>query len=240
MSLTPQIKRPELLERNKAQTTQLAIISDGANVNCTGGTYTLRNSSGQTVVTGAVVPAGGVATFSHTAGSLPDTLILGEGYQQLWDLDLDGETENRRFDRNVSLVLRRLYPVISDFDLLDEYPALNQDRPSTLPSWQTFLDSAWNKIIQDLRKKGNLEYLVMTPDSMREVHLNETLYKIFRAFHSFAGNSGGSWFDLAKEHQELAKNEWDTLTFEYDYTHKGQSKNSTKRATATPIVFLNG
>jgi hypothetical protein len=80
-----------------------------------------------------------------------------------------------------AVVLRRLYPVVSDGDLTATYSQLADLRPSSMSSYQSYIDEAWYTMIQKMRQEGGgLEYLVMTAESFRAAHQNLTLYYIFQ------------------------------------------------------------
>ena len=154
MSDTPysaNIRMFELLQRAKAQTTTIKIYRDGAQIVPASGTYTLQKPNGQNVVNGGVVAidGNGTCSYTHTAPQLPDTLVLGEGYMQLWSITISGEVYT--FRRMVSLVLQKLFPVISDADLTAVYSNLDDSRPSNLTSYQSYIDDAWYTILRKIR-----------------------------------------------------------------------------------------
>ena len=171
----PQIKIPELLERGKSQTSTLPIYRDGVLVAPTAVRYTLIAPDSSKVVDNAVATyPGNIPEYTHSAGVLSDSLNLGEGYLQEWTVTLSGSPYI--FRRNLAIVKRRLYPVVSDGDLTATYSQLADIRPSTLTSYQTYIDEAWYTMIQRLRQEGGgLEYLVMSAASFRAAHQNLTL-----------------------------------------------------------------
>lgn len=234
----PQIKIPELLERGKSQVSQLPIYRNGALVAPSAVKYTLLDPNGEKIIDGAAgtIP-NNVAEYTH-ASSLLNEKQLGEGYIQEWELTIVGK--KYIFRRMCAVVLRRLYPVVSDGDLTATYSQLADLRPSSLNSYQTYIDEAWYTIIQRMRNEGGgLEYLVMSAESFRSAHQNLALYYIFRDFHSSLGQSNGRYLDLANEHYNQYKTEWKLISFVYDRSHSGVSENANTRVAKQPVIFLS-
>ena len=243
MSDTPysaRIRSVELLERNKSQVTQIKIYRDNAQVVPTAAKYTLLDPNGKKISDDVVasVNLAGTVSYTQAAADLPVTLSLGEGYIQEFKATISGV--EYIFRRVASLVLRKLYPVISDIDLTAVYSDLEALRPSTLTSYQTYIDEAWFTLLRKIRNQGRgFEYLVMSPESFAESHKHLTLYLIFRDFHSSLGQSNGRYLDLAQEHFRLYGFEWDSLTFIYSENHKLTPDDPNKRTAAQPVIYLN-
>jgi len=233
----PQIKIPELLERGKSQLTTLPVYRDDALVVPTDVRYSLTAPNGTKIVDEAAgtFPAN-ISQYTHSSANLADTLELGEGYLQSWELTFSTGVYN--FRRSAAVVKRRLYPVISDGDLTSTYSQLADIRPSTLTSYQSYIDEAWYTMIQKMRTEGGgLEYLVMSAEAFRAAHQNLTLYYIFRDFHSSLGQSNGRYLDLASEHFKQYTYEWKQINFVYDYDHDGQSDQPNNRKSKQPVIY---
>ena len=235
----PQIKIIELLERGKAQETTLPIYRDGALVTVSAVSYTLYKPDETTIKDGATgTYPGNVPTFSHSAGDMASSLSLGEGYMQEWTVTIGGSPFT--FRRMAAIVRRRLYPVISDVDLFSTYKQLSSLMPSSITSYQDYIDEAWYTIIQKMRQEGGgLEYLVMTSESFRQAHLNLSLYYIFRDFHSSLGQSNGRYLDLANEMYRQFLGEWKQINFVYDTGHDGFADDANERISKQPVIYLN-
>jgi hypothetical protein len=229
----------ELLQREATNTTDITIHRNGAVVGLDSGSYTLIKPDGTKLVDAAAVTiVDNVASYTHSAASLPDTLTLGEGYIQEWSLYINELAYV--FRRTCSVVRRRLYPVVYDGDLTSVYSDLASLRPSTLSSYQPYIDDAWFTIIRRLRTEGGgLEYLVISPESMFEAHRHLTLYLIWRDFHSSLGQSNGRYLDLSQEHYKLYQDEWKRINFIYDYDHDGKADEPDLRTAKTPVVYLS-
>ena len=236
---SPQIKVPEMLERAKSQTSTLPVYRDGILVAPSAVKYTLIDPTGKKLLDGVTGSSpGNIATYVHGPSVLPETLNLGEGYVQEWELTFPGGSYI--FRRMAAVVLRRLYPVVSDGDLTSTYSQLATLRPSSLSSYQSYIDEAWYTLIQKLRQEGGgLEYLVISAEAFRPAHQNLTLYYIFRDFHSSLGQSNGRYLDLASEHFRQYQHEWKQLNFVYDYDHNGHPDQPNNRRAKQPVIYLS-
>lgn len=234
----PQIKVPELLERGKSQLSELPIYRNGALVAPTNVTYTLLAPDGKKLIDDATATyPGNIPQYTH-ATNLLDDQQLGEGYIQEWNVTIGGRVYT--FRRMCAVVLRRLYPVVSDADLTSTFSQLEDLRPSSLSSYQTYIDEAWYTMIQRMRNEGGgLEYLVMSPEAFRSAHQNLALYYIFRDFHSSLGQSNGRFLDLSTEMYNQYKSEWKQINFVYDHSHKGSSDSPNTRVAKQPVIYLS-
>ena len=235
-----QIRAIELLERGRAQTSELKLYRDGAQLVPTAATYTLIKPTGADLLSGqtASIAPSGTVSYAHTAEQLANSENLGEGYVQEWTVTIDGD--EYLFRRMAALVRRRLYPVVSDIDLTATYSDLANVRPSSLTSYQQYIDDAWYQILRRIRNRGmGYEYLMMSAESFFEAHRHLSLYLIFRDFHSSLGQSNGRYLDLANEHYRLYRDEFDSINFIYDEDHDGEADDPDKRTRGQPTIFLN-
>lgn len=235
----PQIKTIELLERGQTQVTELPIYRDGGLATIAAVKYTLYNPD-QTKHTDNQTGtfSGNIPQYSHNDGDLINTMTLGEGYLQEWTITI--ATTQYIFRRMAALVRRRLYPVVSDNDLFSTYKQLSSLKPSTITSYQDYIDEAWYTIIQRIRTEGGgLEYLVMSSESLRGAHMNLSLYYIFRDFHSSLGQSNGRYLDLANEHLKQYQYDWKSVNWLYDQGHDGFADDSNERVARQPVIYLN-
>ena len=234
------VRVTELLERGKAQTTLLEVYRNGSQITPSSATYSILKPDSQYIVqNGATSILGdGTIQYSHTPSQLNDQLILGEGYVQEYNVTISGEVFT--FRRMAAIVRKRLYPVISDADLEEVYTDLATLRPSSITSYQTYIDSAWYTILRRLRTIGaGYEYLITSPEAFAEAHRHLSLYLIFRDFHSSIGQSNGTYLDLAQEHYKLYQDEFHLINFVYDEDHTGKPEDSNKRKAAQPTIYLN-
>ena len=236
-----QIRHVEILERNKNQTTSISVYRDNALVVPTEAKYTLIAPNGDKILDSVVasIADSGVVSYPHTAVQLPTDKMLGEGYIQEWWIKIDGE--GHIFRRMTALVLRKLYPTVSDIDLTAIYSDLEEVRPSSLTSYQKYIDDAWYQILRKIRNRGmGYEYLIMSAESFYEAHRHLSLYLIFRDFHSSLGQSNGRYLDLAQEHQRMYLQEMDAMNWIYSEPDSSTPTDKDRRTAGQPVIYLNG
>ena len=227
---------PSLLVRAKDTRVQMPIYRDGALVAPISGTYTLLAPGGATVLTHAITVASSVATYTIPAASLPASLVLGEGYMEVWSLLLTGESSSIEIRHTAALGLCPLYPVVTDADLIGEYDGISAYYAGSLTSFQGPIDQAWKKIVSDLIEDGRLAYMVRTPDALREAHLHLSLAKLFQGFGLNA--DGAHWRELAKVEHQRYESAWSRATLQLDQAGTGLVDNALARAAASgPVAF---
>jgi len=235
------VRITELLERGKSQTTELQIYRDGTQIIPTSATYSILKPDNQYIVEGGVctVLGSGTVQYTHTITQLNNQLNLGEGYVQDFNCTIAGAVFS--FRRMAAIVRKRLYPVISDADLEEVYTDLASLRPSSITSYQGYIDSAWYTIIRRIRTIGaGYEYLITSPEAFSEAHRHLSLYLIFRDFHSgMSQNAGSRYLELAQEHYRLYNDEFHVINFIYDEDHTGKPEEANKRKASQPTIYLN-
>lgn len=235
---TARIPFPSYIERNRDQVVSLSIHRDAALVAPASGTFTLFDAGGVAVVDAvAVSVVTDVAQYAIPAASIPSTLTVGDGWQEEWALTFaDGVT--RTFRRSAALVLRALYPVVTDADLMACYSDLDDLRPNDLTSYQPFIDEAWRRVIGRLVAKGRFPFLILEPWALREYTLETTLALIFADFGTSVGE-GGRYVDLSEAHKRTAASAWRNMNFEYDTNNDGRPGARGKRVAAEPVIYLS-
>jgi hypothetical protein len=234
---TPRIRVPDVLERAKAFNAELPVYLDGSLVIPSVATFRLVDENGNDVI--AESPStitANIATYSISAGQIPATLSYSDSYMQYWNLTLpDGLVYE--FKRPCALARSALYPVVVDLDLEAEYSSISQIRPQGDASFQVKLDEAWSKLIQRIRNNGSLEYLIMSPDTLRDSHMNLTLYLIFKDASSAGMGIDNTYMEHAREHLESYEKAFSRLSFKYDMEQNGIIDE--KKRAGFPVIFTN-
>jgi hypothetical protein len=238
--LAPQIRVVQILRRSYAYTLQLPVYRDGGLVGPDSGTVALLDSAGVTIFSSAVSIHGNIAQYLVQVSDISSTQELGEGYILQWDLVFThgGETHSYTFRQPAAIARSRLYPVISDIDLEAQYSDLSSIRPSSLTSYQQYIDEAWYQIIERLRLLGNLEYLILDPQALRMPHIDLTCYLIFKDMDS-SGLGEGRYLDLATEHRKNFEGGLKRINFRYDIDHDGKMDSPNTRRSAQPVIYTS-
>ena len=233
----PRIRIPDVLERGKAFNAELPVYRSGSLVVPSAGTFELLDENGDSIVAQtAITVVSSIATYSLNAIDLPITLELSDNYMQIWRLVLP-DSETYEYRRPTALARCALYPVISDLDLEGEYSSIDHLLGAGSTSFQSKIDEAWVRVIQKVRDMGSLPYLIMSPQSLRSVHLNLTLYLIFKDASSVGMGQDSTYMDHAREHRDLFNSEFKSLNFKYDVEQDGIT--DTKKRTVTPVIWTN-
>lgn len=224
---------PDLMVRGQVNALSCPVYADGALVEPSAAIVSIFDSSGTAVVDGAAATiSGSIASYNYTPSS---SVALGTGWRVEWTLTLSGDTHIYRNDAQV--VLRALYPVVSDADLFRRVRSLDPSGSapiSSLSDYQDYLDEAWGIITNRLISLGNRPTLITSPSSLREVHLLLTLALIFEDFSTALNES---YTLRAEEYRRQYEAAWGQLRFEYDSNEDGRSDGVGKRA-AVPSIWL--
>lgn len=202
----------DVLQWQRDNKVSCPIEYNGSAIVCTSGTFTLYNPARAAVVNAAAVSidAGNNAVYTVLAASLPSTVLLGEGWLEVWSLVLPDGT--RTFDRVAAVAKTLLYPVVTDADLTEEQPSILTHAGSAVTSFQAQRTSAWKEILSALAAGGWLSYTLKDASAFREWHLFLTLAKIYRGFMSSAAR--GSWKDLAEHYDGRASTARSQMSFQ--------------------------
>lgn len=234
---TARLIGPEGIEAGRTQVLTCPVYRSGALVAPTSGTVSLYDAANQTIVNAATVTiTSSVATYSLNASLVPTTLNYGDGWRLEWALLMaDGVVHT--FRRDAALVRRRLYPVVTDADLIRLHSDLGSSRirPSGLSSLQDYLDEAWAQIDSWIHQQGKRPWLVMDPSAFRSLHLYWTLSILFRDFSTGQGE-GGRWEALADLYEQKTQAEKASINFLYDESNTGNA--TATKASGPSVLFL--
>lgn len=228
---------PERIERGRANLIKCAVYRDGALAEPTSGTVSVWTAAGTSVVDAATVTiTSSVAEYSIAAATVA-SLGLEDGWRFEWSLVMpDGITHVFRTDG--ALVRRALYPPVSDVDLFRLHSDLNPSATDALtPSgWdaQDYLDEAWAEIDARLVAQGRFPWLILSPSSLRGVHLYGTLERIFRDFSTSAGD--GKYQALADHYAAKTAEAWTLVSLRYDADEDGIADGG-RKSGKTAIWF---
>lgn len=141
-------RAPTLIERNRAQTVAVTIERDGKEVAADSCTFTLFKTNGE-AFTGlddaAGTTSGGTCTSPTITAATTVDETLGKDYLLKFDVVIGGETFV--FYNDAALVLARLYPTISQTDILTRHHDVNDLRDVRQPNIQDYIDDGWFELI---------------------------------------------------------------------------------------------
>jgi len=231
---TARFLSPEMFERGRTNTITCPVYRLGSLVAPSSGTVSIYKADQTAVVSSAAVTVtSSVATYQTSTLA---SYALEEGWLVEWALTMpDGVAHT--FRRDAALVRRRLYPVVTDADLLRRHSDLTQLRASGVTSYQDYIDEAFAVIENRLVSGGKRTWLVMSPSALRDVHINLTLHLIWLDYATSAGDTS-RYQQLADHYGRGYEEAWGRLTFSYDETD--ENKVETRRTSGTPTLWLCG
>jgi hypothetical protein len=209
---TARFSTPDFLARGEAQTLEMPIYRDGALVVPSGGEYRVLDENGDAVQTGSVTVASSIATFALLAATVPATLALSTRWQIEWTLTIGGTAFT--FMRDAHLVLRRLWPVVTDLDLTRLHSELRAWLADDSTDLQDYIDATWDEVLIWLLQQGRRPYLILSAWSLRAWHVALALAAVFRDYASSAGD--GKYRQLAEHYDAAAVTARDALVLVYD------------------------
>ena len=174
-------KMPSLIEQGKDQSITLSIEKDGSAVTLTSGTLSLFKPGGSAVVD-AVSGTVSTGTFtSATIASAPtDAETLGDQWLVKVDLVISGSTFT--FYNDAALVAARLYPPISQTDLVYRHSEVVNMLKSGVSSLQNYIELAWFDIVNQLYSSGCEFWKWRTSSALRPVMFSRCFQLIFRDY----------------------------------------------------------
>lgn len=205
---TARLIGPEIIEAGRNNVVQCPVYSAGAIVTPSAGTITIYDQNNGAISASAVTVVGGVAQATVTAGALVNNQP-SDGWRFEWALTIASVVFT--FRRDGSLVYRRLYPVVTDVDLMRSHTDLARRMPTTEASYQDYLDEAWARIESQLINTGKRPWLIMAPSALRDVHVYQTLVLIFRDFAT-AGPQTAEW-EMMLHYEALLERAYGVLTY---------------------------
>jgi hypothetical protein len=182
-----------------------------------------------------VTVTGSIAEYTLSAASSA-ALSPEEGYQVEWVL-LVSTVQVARARTDAATVRRLLPPVITDVDIIRRVRALDTSLAGTITTMGDFqdpLDEGWTQIQARLYAQGNRPNLIMSPSSLRAVHLALTLAIIFEDLAARLN----AYEDRAAAFRREFLDEWNALVFLYDAGDDGQPDDKHRRRAAAPSLWL--
>lgn len=237
MPITVRGGLPVIIERGVTQTLSFTLLSSGSSVTPSAGTITILNAEGTAIVSAAAMTLGaGVATYSLISTLIPATMEPEERWQITLTLTIASLTET--VVKDAVLAIRALHPVVSDTDLTARHSDLLNLLPSTMTNWNTPIQMAYEIIGRRLLAKGRRPWLVMSPWSLYDCHLNLALALVFTDLETYT-TGPGKYSELAKKYMAQYESAWGSLEFVYDAGNTGEVKDAKPSVAAITSIWLN-
>lgn len=172
------------LELVRGQTATLApVVRSEANTVVTPTTWAAQLYRAET----QLLTASGTGAVSASF-AIPSTYTLADDYSVRWQIVHAGGRLDLR--HRASVVLTRLYPVLTAAEIYARAPALNPAAAGSLrifgagQSVMTVAAEAWRDLLHELRSRCVRPRLIVDPEDLRTIHLQMTLALLYRSVAS--------------------------------------------------------
>lgn len=233
---TARLLGPTVVEKGVDTVVGCPVYRNGALVAPDSGTVSVYDETNTLVVTAAVEVVGSVATYT-VLGTATSSRTPSEGWRFEWAL-VFSTGRARTFRTDGVLALHRLYPVITDTDLLQLHPELARLMPPTETNYQDVIDAVFGEAESRLVAAGKRPWLIASAHALRMYLLNAALDRVWRMLAT--GGVGTREWDLADSYRTQAAAEWDRLKLVYAEPTTGQNADVPgKRKGVSPVLWLS-
>lgn len=232
MTVTFRHSLPVWYERGVTYTSTFPVHVDAALTAPTAGTFTLKDGSGNTVVTGSVTVSGSIAqyTISDTDTSALD---LADDWMEHWTLTVGGQVYTRR--RQALLCVQAPYNVFAENDLHRLHPTWARQKPPAWTSWQPAIDEALIEVYAGLLQRGHAVHEIRNWYALRKLIRVETELAALGAMIT-GGADSRHWLDQARDQRKIVRDAWDDLKLDFDTDEDGTVDSEGE--AAEPPLFL--
>jgi hypothetical protein len=226
------------LRHNARQVVTMQVYNSGSLVEPDACTFSLLSPNGTSVITDQTAPftSGSGNQYTIAAGVLDkslDNIDLGEGWQEVWKITLDGNV--REIDREVILALRPLEPTVSDADIEGELPSYFDWVSDTTAQAQ--ITAAFREIVRRWSREGGATYLAKSRWAFHDALLYLSIAKGLRNLG--AERDSAEMTELANHYQGKYEAAWPEITTTMDNDHDGRPDDPSRRTRPPSVIQRN-
>lgn len=200
-------------------------------------TFELVDGAGTSLASGAAtIGADGIAYFDLSAAATASA-ELGDDYLEHWEFTIGSDVYG--FRRDAAIVLRELFPVITDTDVLRGHPELADIRDEDRTSWEEPRAEAWYEILAWLQQTGRRPWLIMSSRVLRDLHLFLTRHIVYRGLSSTPRGDQGAFPQTRDYYWQRYEAARDSLKLEaYDVRETGNMDDAAEDVPAKGNIWL--
>jgi len=208
--------------------TRIGLRTDGASLPLTGGTFTLLDRGGATLVTGPGVVDGDDITFDVPASTWTpiDADTYGRGYQEVWS-ELTTASGTYAFTRPAAVSMSMPSNPLTDLDLeamhsgiLSEAPDGSDANVPADPGWTAKRDFGFTRLFVKLQQ-GIVDPTAVLSWSSFQTYLAYDVLWLICWDLATEERGTGKWTLKAQEYSTMRDEEWDRILFDVDRDRTG-------------------
>jgi len=224
-----------MIEKDKAQTVDVAIEKDGTAAIISSATFTVYEPNGSKLIDAAVATVdGGTITGSVSSGDTAEK-ALSKNWLIRFDVTIAGVVFN--FYNDAVLCKARLYVPIGQTDLIARHSDIASLLSPDKSSLQDYVSQAWTEITNRLYSDGFPFWKMRTPSAFRQVMFARCFALIFRDYSTLL-DPGDRYAELADRYDERYSIEYDQIRSKVDVSE--DNKLEAHSRPASPIIMLSG
>lgn len=211
------------------------VYLDGALAEPSAATVRLYNASGTAVTVGATSIPGGIAQATVAQATLAAE-ELGSGWRVEWSLTMPDAVVHE-FVNDAHLIRRRLYPTITDLDLVRRVSALDTSSATvitTATTYQGFIDEADVELQLRLLELGRRPWLAATPSALRQSWLMLALSLVFEDL----ATRDDMYAERAREYRQRFEDAFRSASMTFDYDEDGTVDADVRTVARPSVVWM--
>ena len=225
---------PAMIERNKAQTVEVAIEKDGAAPTITAATFTLYDSTGTKVKDAIAATIAGGTVSGAIAAVDTDGLELGRNWLVQFDFTI--ATKVFTVYNDAVLCHARLYPPIGQTDLIARHSDVVNLVSTAKNDLQDYIDHAWSDVTNRMYSEAVPFWKFRTPSSLRQTLFARCFEMIFRDYSTLF-DASDRYSDLSDRYGEEYEKAFEKMRNSIDLNEDNTIDASSVPASAT--IYLS-
>ncbi len=239
MSIAMRAPLPRFVQKGRQELLVPLLFNDsGERKGATGGTFTLLDSAGDVVVSGAVSVSNGLPFYTLLSTFADDYDLPQHPWQERWELEgLTGEAFTTGTFENEVMVCR-VAPTkrLALQDLYDLHSSWPQQVSRARSEPGTYIETAWVEMVRRMLGQGLVPSRTLNWWAFATVHKYWTAALICRDFH--ADTFDNVWGKLADDYWKRSQDEYKEAGAQLDSDEDGVADEPGKLDTVEPQLFL--
>lgn len=239
MSIYARARLPVFLQKGQAATRALDVRNaSNGRAETTGGTYTLLDAQGNTVLSALALTVTAGAPSASVPSTFADAYTLPQhAWRERWSLEgITGEPDPTTVELEVLVCRQAPVRHVSLADLYELHSTWPRQVTAARTEPGTYLETAWNEMVGRMLGQGLLPHRTLNWWAAAIVHQYWAASLICRDFHADTGDN--VWGKLADEYWKRSQEEYKLLATAKDDDEDGVADTPGQLDSAEPQLFL--